>query len=131
MELLSAQEEQEFLDAVAARFCPNCGAAIVQAPRGRRKKFCSDECRFQWKNKHPKPENWKSSRTAICPMCGKPFMASREYTKQRKYCSRACANRGRAAERKQIPVKNEERNGSEAAADLVLFDYTSSTGNRV
>ena len=101
MELLTAQEEQEFLDAVATGFCPNCGVAIVQPPRGRTKKFCSDECRFQWKNKHPKPENWKSSRTAVCPVCGKTFTASREYTRQRKYCSRACANKGRAAERRK------------------------------
>ena len=113
MELLSAQEEQEFLDAVATRFCPNCGAAITQPPRGRMKKFCSDECRFQWKNKHPKPENWKTSRTAVCPVCGKEFMASREYTRQRKYCCRACANRGRAAERKQNNqiISEEEQNG--------------------
>ena len=108
MELLTAQEEQEFLDAVATRFCPNCGAAIIQARKGRLKIFCSERCRFQWKNRHPKPENWKSSRTAVCPVCGKPFLASREYSRKRKYCSRACANRGRAAERKQNIQKESE-----------------------
>ena len=101
MELLTPQEEQEFLAAVAVRFCPECGEAIVQPKRGRMKVFCSDHCRWQWKSRHPKPENWKSSRIAICPVCGKEFTASREYTRQRKYCSRACANRGRAAERER------------------------------
>ena len=100
MELLTAQEEQEFLDAVATGFCPNCGIAIQQPLLGRRKKFCSNECRWQWKSRHEKPENWKSSRIAICPVCGKQFTASREYTRQRKYCSHACANRGRAMENK-------------------------------
>jgi len=102
MELLTAQEEKEFLNAVATGFCPDCGVAVVQPRKGRVKKFCSDECRFQWKNKHRKPENWKSSRTAVCPMCGKEFIASQEYTRPRKYCSRSCANRGRAAEKKRL-----------------------------
>ena len=89
-------EEKEFEDAVVKGFCPECGKAVYQNPRGRRKKFCSDACRFAWKNKHPKPENWKSTRVAICPVCGKEFLASREYKSKRKYCSHACANRGRA-----------------------------------
>ncbi len=105
MELLTEREKQEFLAAVAMSFCPNCGEAIVQPARGRRKKFCSDTCRFQWKNKHPKRENWKSSRIAVCPICGKAFMASQEYTRQRKYCSRACANRSRA---KNVYTINQE-----------------------
>ena len=114
MELLTAQDEQEFLNAVATRFCPNCGAAIIQPPRGRMKKFCSDACRFQWKNKHPKPENWKSTRVAVCPVCGKEFMASREYKRKRKYCSRACANRGRAAERRSdADVGREDGRGTQ------------------
>ncbi|MBO5568104.1 MAG: hypothetical protein J6A79_04110 [Clostridia bacterium] len=101
MELLTVQEKQEFLSAVATRFCPNCGAAIIQPPMGRMKRFCSDGCRFQWKNQHRKPENWKSSRIVVCPVCGKEFLASQEYARKRKYCSHACANRGRTAERKQ------------------------------
>ena len=101
MILLTDEEKQEFLSAVAARFCPNCGTAIIQPPKGRKKKFCSDQCRFQWKNAHPRPENWKSSRTALCPVCGKVFTASREYAQPRKYCSRSCANRGRAAKRRE------------------------------
>ena len=94
--VLSAEDEKEFEDAVVKGFCPECGKAVYQNPRGRRKKFCSDACRFAWKNKHPKPENWKSTRIAVCPVCGKEFLASREYKNKRKYCSHACANRGRS-----------------------------------
>ena len=99
--VLSAEEEKEFEDAVVKGFCPECGKAVYQKPRGRRKKFCSDACRLNWKNKHPKPENWKSTRTAVCPVCGKEFLASREYKSKRKYCSHACANRGRAMKKKE------------------------------
>lgn len=104
---LSAEEEQEFLAAVAHAFCPECGEPVRQKPRGRKKKFCSEECRFAWKNKHPHPENWKKTRIAVCPVCGKEFFASREYQRKRKYCSRACANRGRALEKKEAEGKDE------------------------
>ena len=97
---LSETERQEYLNAVAVGFCPQCGNVVVQNPKGRRKKFCSEACRYAWKNKHQKPENWKSTRTAVCPVCGKEFLASREYQRLRKYCSRSCSNRGRAMERK-------------------------------
>ena len=106
--VLSAEEEKEFEDAVVKGFCPECGKAVYQNLRGRRKKFCSDACRFAWKNKHPKPENWKSTRTAVCPVCGKEFLASREYKSKRKYCSHACANRGRATEKRTVAEKGDE-----------------------
>ena len=98
----SAEEEKALFEDVAQAFCPECGQLIRQNPRGRKKKFCSEACRYAWKNKHQKPENWKSTRVAVCPVCGREFFASREYQRQRKYCSRSCANRGRAAEKKTM-----------------------------
>lgn len=86
--------QDEFLDAVAEAFCPECGKAIIQNARGRRKKFCSDACRFTWKNRHPKPENWKMV-TLTCQTCGREFQTRGYGEVKRKYCSRACANRGR------------------------------------
>ena len=103
--------EEEFKDSLASGVCPNCGNPVYQNPRGRRKKFCSEACRFEWKNRHPKPENWSSSRLAVCPVCGKEFIASREYGKKRKYCSRSCSNTGRAAE-KRMTIK-EEKDGQQ------------------
>lgn len=108
MELLTEKEKQEFLNSVAQKFCPNCGAAVIQPPMGRTKKFCSDRCRFHWKNTHPRPENWKMTRTAVCQFCGKEFLAFKEYEKKRRYCSRACANRGRAAGKKNKTNEEQE-----------------------
>ena len=94
--------EEEFMNSLPSGVCPNCGSPVYQKERGRRKIYCSDACRFEWKNRHPKPENWSSSRMAVCPICGKEFLASREYKNKRKYCSRACANTGRRKEREEL-----------------------------
>ena len=89
--------EDEYVD-----ICPNCGGLFSQNARGRRKKFCSTKCRTAWNHRHPNKARWKdTSRTVICPQCGKEFTATREYGRLRKYCSRSCANRGRAAARRQ------------------------------
>lgn len=107
MEPLSEEDKQEFLNSVFFRFCPNCGAPIVQPPRGRMKIFCSNRCRHEWDSKHEQHENWKSARTAVCPVCGKTFSAVRESKRKRKYCSRACSNKGRASEKKKITGSEE------------------------
>ena len=88
--------EDEYVD-----ICPNCGGLFSQNARGRRKKFCSEKCRTAWNHRHPNPARWKNTaRVAVCPQCRKEFTATREYGHLRKYCSRACANKGRAAERR-------------------------------
>ena len=94
--VLTDADQEEFLDAVAKGFCPECGKAVVQNARGRRKKFCSEACRFAWKNKHPRPENWKKVETFICPVCGREFRDRCYGDVKRKYCSRACANHARS-----------------------------------
>lgn len=91
-----------YLSRPNVRVCPVCGEVFETKGRGRPKKFCSDKCRGTWNHKHPNLSNWKdTSRAAICPWCGKEFTATREYGRLRKYCSHACANRGRAAERRK------------------------------
>ena len=76
--------------------CPTCGGLFPPNWNGRRKRFCSDKCRLEWNHKHPKIQNWKdTSRSVVCPICGKEFTATREYGKLRKYCSHACANKAR------------------------------------
>lgn len=83
------------------RRCPACGEVFKTKGRGRPKKFCSEKCRTNWHHRHPNIQNWSTVRKAVCPQCGKEFLAVREYGHLRKYCSRACANRGRAAERRK------------------------------
>ena len=96
----------DFLKGVAKRFCPECGEAFSRNKIGRPKQFCSERCRRQWWNKHPRPERWKSSRKMICPVCGREFLAIKDYQHKRKYCSRSCANRGRAGKERQNENSN-------------------------
>ena len=88
----------EMIKDMAFSFCPQCGTAIVPNHKGRPRKFCSPECRSRWNNTHPKPENWKTVRSKICPVCGREFSYRHQYGLERKYCSRDCANRGRKKE---------------------------------
>ena len=82
--------------------CPSCGKPVKHNAIGRPKRFCSEHCRSAWNHRHSHPENWKdTSRNVVCPVCGKEFIATREYGTLRKYCSHACTNRGRAEARKK------------------------------
>ena len=58
----------EMIKDMAFSFCPQCGTAIVTNHKGRPRKFCSPECRSRWNNTHPKPENWRTVRSKICPV---------------------------------------------------------------
>ena len=86
---------EQLLPDVSKRFCPQCGEAVSQNGTGRRKKFCSAECRNLWWSKHQKPEHWSSARMKTCPVCGKEFLSGKETCRPRIYCSHACANKGR------------------------------------
>lgn len=83
--------------------CPNCGGPVKSNRLGRPRKFCSEKCRSAYNHRHTHPERWKDTKREVtCPVCGKVFTATREYGHLRKYCSRACSNRGRAMERKGV-----------------------------
>ena len=75
----------EMIKDMAFSFCPQCGTAIVPNHKGRPRKFCSPECRSRWNNTHPKPENWKTVRSKICPVCGREFSYRHQYGLERKY----------------------------------------------
>ena len=89
-----------FLSQVAKKFCPQCGGEVPVDPtghqNGRPRVFCSAECRKEYWREHPKVEVWKSFEQKTCPVCGRTFPARKERTRQRTYCSHACANRARA-----------------------------------
>ena len=108
---MKGRNSYEYLSRRNVRVCPVCGTVFETLGRGRPKRFCSDKCRAYYHHKNPNLENWKTTRIAICPLCGKEFQASREYAHPRKYCSRACANRGRAIERKKLEGRS-EKNGT-------------------
>ncbi|MCR5486346.1 MAG: RNA polymerase subunit sigma-70 [Lachnospiraceae bacterium] len=71
------------------KLCASCGAPIVQpAGGGRRRRFCSVECRRKWWKEHPEMSSQLPVRHLTCLCCGKPFISFGP--KERKYCSRDC-----------------------------------------
>lgn len=71
-----------------ADHCKLCGAALVQNATGKRKQFCSDQCRRVWWQQHQDNRSLKSAIKAKCAFCGRVF---EDYEKNhRKYCCHAC-----------------------------------------
>ena len=67
--------------------CVCCGKGVTPIARGRKKRFCSDDCRRQWWNKNAELhcKNEAAFYSYTCLQCGKVF---RVYgNKKRKYCS--------------------------------------------
>mgnify|MGYP002626074911 CR=1 FL=1 len=87
------QQESDFTPeekskALSQQPCKYCGTMILQIPGRKEKKFCSDDCRNSWWNKHLTEVKRKNMTDYICPACGKTFSA---YGKRnRKYCSHEC-----------------------------------------
>lgn len=86
---------EEFLSGVAKRFCPNCGRPVTSNRVGRPRVYCSDLCRKQFWQNHPRADEWNSYETLVCPVCDRVFRAKRVSTRKRKYCSKDCAAKGR------------------------------------
>lgn len=99
---LTEDEKQAYLSTVTKAFCPVCGTPVDPVTNGRPRIFCSDECRSIWKNQHRNYRNWKTARTAVCPICGKTFIAVNEKNHLRKYCSHSCANKAYWMEKRKI-----------------------------
>ena len=79
-------EEPTALSTIAA--CQNCGAEIVQKPKRKQRKFCCNECRNQWWNKHLDQVKRKSYYEITCHRCGKVTTVYGD--SRRKYCSHEC-----------------------------------------
>lgn len=107
----------EFIRESETGLCPNCGELFPRNPRGRPRRFCSEKCKREYHHLHPNKQNWTCIRSAVCPVCGTTFQAEREYGRLRKYCSHACANRGRAMEKKKQLLTEQERRGNDDRED--------------
>lgn len=62
--------------------CLHCGKEIEQKANGRKRKYCSLECKREWDKSHNK------AYKLICSYCGKEFKSLG--VKHLKYCSRNC-----------------------------------------
>lgn len=70
--------------------CLQCGAKLVQTPKKKKKKFCSDRCRMLWWNSHQDQVNRQTFFKGICKHCGREFYSYG--SKQRLFCSRVCTD---------------------------------------
>ena len=68
--------------------CDFCGRKIVQIPKQKPKRFCSDQCRMRWWSSHQEEINRKAYHTFTCNYCGKEFTVYGK--KDAKYCSVEC-----------------------------------------
>ena len=68
--------------------CLSCGKSLVQVPKRKPRKFCSNECRENWWNKNRNKGNKPTGEIVRCVHCGKEFSAYKR--ENRKYCSHAC-----------------------------------------
>lgn len=64
--------------------CKQCGSALIQTPKHRRKLFCSDRCRYAWWTQNRLLS--RSSTPRVCPNCEKHYVAR----KSQKHCSHSC-----------------------------------------
>lgn len=72
----------------AEHFCMQCGNSIIQDPKRKEKKFCSDACRIKWWNSHSDLIKTKTGHSVICAYCRKEFYVNKQ--SNRKYCSHSC-----------------------------------------
>lgn len=73
--------------------CKECGKKIKSVPGKKKRKFCSDKCRFIWWNKHRDELKHKIRNVDTCACCGKKFI---NFTNSKRvYCSVDCYNKVR------------------------------------
>lgn len=70
-------------------FCQHCGIEIISLPKGRKKKYCSENCRRSWWKENPEQSS-KTVYTKICFTCGIDFTS---FNEKAKYCSNGCSGK--------------------------------------
>lgn len=75
--------------------CKQCNEEIKVYPSiGIRRQFCSKECKYAWQSKHVRGINHPTFKRikVMCIRCNEEFEV-KAYEKDRKYCSRECAEK--------------------------------------
>lgn len=83
---LQAKEGKQMEEDCADSVCRYCGKPIEKQTTGRRRIYCSDECRKAWSKNHLPLYKHE------CMFCGKKFESS---SKMQKFCSHDCYIRDR------------------------------------
>jgi 5-methylcytosine-specific restriction endonuclease McrA len=96
-----------------------------------RKRFCSRECAFQWRNENPSSPKFSSVWPRQCGVCGRAFVARRENVHA---CSSGCrtesarrdnAQRAKARYRKGIGATSGERSCPECGSNFSVTEQLS------
>lgn len=83
---LQAREGRKMEEVCADSVCIRCGKPLAKKSAGRKRIYCSDECRRLWMKNHPFLYKHE------CMFCGKEFESQ---TKEQKFCSHDCYIRNR------------------------------------
>ncbi len=67
--------------------CLQCGKPLICTPHRKKKKYCSDKCRYAWWSAHPEERKPKTLYDHVCAGCGSAFSSARRNTR---YCSSTC-----------------------------------------
>ena len=75
--------------------CRYCEGEIIQPHKGRRRSFCSTDCRRRWwtENQDQRRPSQDKVYPYRCDHCGKAFTAYAD--RERKYCSHRCYTQSR------------------------------------
>lgn len=82
------QPQAELRPVSEFRFCAQCGQPITQQENRKPKRFCSDQCRSRWWNRHRQELSKKTAVVTTCACCGNRFESYPQ--EHRKYCCHAC-----------------------------------------
>lgn len=74
-------------------FCAQCGKQLETALRTKPRRFCSDQCRHGWRNKHRDHMRRKAIYYLSCAYCKSDFESYGN--KRRTYCCHECYIRAR------------------------------------
>lgn len=77
--------------------CKNCGKPLNQVSSGRKKSFCSDQCRYAWWNQRRSKKPYR----LVCYQCGKEFISYGN--RKRQFCSRECYLLSRQGKGEGVP----------------------------
>ena len=95
--------------------CEKCGIKIKSIKGKKRKRFCSDRCRWDWWNKHQKEVDKKAFYTHVCKWCNQEFTS---YGNNRRvYCSHDCYIKFKLN-------KGETQNGSQYCREVFIIGST-------
>lgn len=76
--------------------CPNCKVVIIQKPKQKPRRFCSEKCRTTWWNKNRKIANKSKMLNIACDFCGIEF--EKLNSSSQRYCSHNCYIKDRFGE---------------------------------